>query len=413
MAWVRKLPSGLWAATVYLPSGDRVTESRDLKGDIEKWANKLEASFTDGAWIDPRGAKVTIEEIWDRWTSRRRQAKNSRQRDHSHYRVYVRPRWGAWPCGAALKPDIEVWISELEQRKDAAGKLDPAGAASIQAAVGVLRAILDSAVDAKLLPYNVAKDVKCTPRDAHLDRVLDDDEAHELIENAERRFPGRPDGRLLLELMLNCGLRYEEAASLDAEHVDTRRRLVHVGPVIEKDGTIKPFPKSKAAVRPVPVDEELWPLLRQRMLATPAGRPLVLMPKGGNMLYDSWRDRVFLKCLTYVRPWTPDEIEDWKAARRAEGKRALGLYQDERPFLADPQPTAHDLRHTYGTRLGEAGLPAHEIMALMGHETLESVQRYLHARDGRFDKARQATMALRRARDSEVPSGRTVHIGHS
>lgn len=406
MAWVRQLGSGLWAATVYLPNGKRVTESRELKGQVEAWARKLENSFTDGGqWIDPRGAKVKVEEIWERWTSKRRQAKNSRQRDHSHWRVYVEPRWGSWPCGSVLRPDIEVWVTELEERK--------VGAASIQAAVGVLRATLESAVEAKLLAYNVAKGRLCPERDAHLDRVLDDDEAHELLVNAERRFPGRPDARLLLELMLNCGLRYEEAAALDGEHVDTRRRLIHVGPVIEKDGNIKPFPKSRAAIRPVPVDDELWPLLRARMLATPVGRPLVVMTHGGNMKYDHWLDRTFRKCLTAVKPWTDGEIEAWKAARRAAGERAWKrLYSDEVPLLGDPQPTPHDLRHTYGTRLGEANVPPHEIMALMGHETLESVQRYLHARDGRFDKARAMTMMLRQVRECEPPASRTVHIGH-
>jgi integrase len=391
MPWIRQLPSGLWAGTVYLPDGKRVTETRELKGQIEHWARNLENSFTNGQFIDPRGAKVTIAEIWGRWTSKRRQATNSRKRDHSHWRTYVQPRWGAWPCGSVLKPDIEVWVTELEEKK--------VGAASIQAAVGVLRAILESAVDAKLIAYNVARGRLCPDRDAHLDRVLGDDEAHELIVNAERRFPGRPDARLLLELMLNAGMRYEEACALDGEHIDSRRRLAHVGPVIEKDGTIKPFPKSKAAIRPVPLDDELWPLVRDRMLATPPGRPLVVMPRGGNMLYDSWRDRVYLKCLTVEEEMGEAEIEVWRAAERAAGRRGWRpRYVVERPLVADPQPTPHDLRHTYGTRLGEAGVPPHEIMALMGHETLESVQRYLHARDGRFDKARQATMALRKVR---------------
>lgn len=395
MAWIRQLPKpkdgpALWAATVYLPSGERVTETRELKGHIEKWARDLESSFDQGMWIDPRGAKVKLREIWERWTSQRKQAKNSRQRDHSHWRTYVEARWADWPCGKVLKPDIDVWIGKLET--------EGVGAASIQAAVGVLRAVLDSAVDARLIPYNVAKQVKCTPRDAHLDRVLDDDEAHELIVNAERRFPGRPDGRLLLELMLNCGLRYEEACAVDVDHVDTRSRLIHVGPVIEKDGTIKPFPKSRAAIRPVPVDDGLWPLVRARTLATPAGRPLVVMARGGNMLYDSWRDRVYLKCLTVEREMGADEIAEWQAEEKAAGRRGWRpRYVQEVPLLGNPQPTPHDLRHTYGTRLGEAGLPPHEIMALMGHETLESVQRYLHARDGRFDKARQATMRLRRS----------------
>jgi integrase len=396
MAWIRQLPRNqdgvaLWAGTVYLPSGDRVTETRELKGQIEKWARDLEASFDKGQWIDPRGAKVKIGEIWDRWTSKRSQAKNSRQRDHSHYRVYVEPRWGAWPCGSVLKPDIDVWVGEMQERKP-----EPVGAASIQAAVGVLRAILDNAVDAKLIAYNVAKQVKCPDRDAHLDRVLDDDEAHLLLDNAEARFPGRPDAHLLLDLMLNCGLRYEEACALDREHVDMRARLVHIGPVIEKDGTIKPFPKSKAAIRPVPVDDELWPRVRARAMATAPGQPLIVMPRGGNMLYDSWRDRVYLKCLTAEAEMAAEEVAAWRAAEKRAGRRGWRpRYVREVPLLADPQPTPHDLRHTYGTRLGEAGVPPHEIMALMGHETLESVQRYLHARDGRFEKARQMTMNLR------------------
>lgn len=395
--YVRMLDSGLWASTVYLPNGKRVTESRELKGEIQNWARDLISSFNSGIWIDPRGAKVKVSEVWQRWTSQRKQAKNSRQRDHSHWRTYVEPRWGSWPLGAVLEPDIDVWIAQMTDRKDADGKPDPVGAASIQAAVGVLRSVLDSAVKGKLIPYNVAKNVRCPERDAHLDRVLDDDEAHELIVNAERRFPGRPDGRLLLELMLHCGLRYEEACALDCDHVDTRQRLVHIGPVIEKDGTIKPFPKSRAAIRPVPVDDQLWPLVRAQALATKPGRPLIVMPRGGNMLYDSWRDRVFLRCLTVERVWPGDEIAAWRAAEKAQGRRGWRpKYVSEVALLAGLQPTAHDLRHTYGTRLGEDGVPPHEIMALMGHETLESVQRYLHARDGRFDKARQSAMGRRK-----------------
>jgi hypothetical protein len=37
------------------------------------------------------------------------------------------------------------------------------------------------------------------------------------------------------------------------------------------------------------------------------------------------------------------------------------------PYLADPQPTPHDCRHTYATRLADEGVPKHEIGALLGH----------------------------------------------
>jgi integrase len=38
----------------------------------------------------------------------------------------------------------------------------------------------------------------------------------------------------------------------------------------------------------------------------------------------------------------------------------------------------HSLRHTYGTRLGEAGADAFTIMRLMGHSSVTVIQRYVH-----------------------------------
>jgi site-specific recombinase XerD len=38
----------------------------------------------------------------------------------------------------------------------------------------------------------------------------------------------------------------------------------------------------------------------------------------------------------------------------------------------------HSLRHTFGSRLGEAGADAFTIMRLMGHSTITVSQRYVH-----------------------------------
>ncbi|MBN1171615.1 MAG: site-specific integrase [Micromonosporaceae bacterium] len=55
-------------------------------------------------------------------------------------------------------------------------------------------------------------------------------------------------------------------------------------------------------------------------------------------------------------------------------------------------------RHTFGTRLAEAGVPPHQIMIIMGHEHLESTERYLHAGTSIADRVRDAMMAVRAAR---------------
>jgi len=43
--------------------------------------------------------------------------------------------------------------------------------------------------------------------------------------------------------------------------------------------------------------------------------------------------------------------------------------------------TFHDLRHTFGTRLADAGCDAVKIRELMGHSSITRTMRYMHASD--------------------------------
>jgi integrase len=427
--WVRRLPSGLWAATVHSPAG-RITESFDRQTDAQSWANEQYSQMRRGEWIDPRLAKTTIGEMWDRYAAGRRLEKASRARDESHWRCHVEPTWRRVPVGAVLKPDITGWITAMERRR--------IGAPTIEGSLGVLRAMLSIAVDAGIIRANPAQDVSAPRRDAHLDRVLAPHEDEQLLASLDQQFPDRPDARLLVELMLYCGLRWEEAAAIDREHVDMRQRLINVGPVVERDGTIRPYPKSAAGARPVPVDEDVWPRLRTRCMAAPPRGLVITSVRGKVLRYSSWHDRVWQRALVGVQPadWSgfgawldagmarrglaqdrdlaaaaginASLVSSWRAGRfhprpvnldrlaAVIGEPPPALRARGEPLLAAPQPTPHDLRHTYGTRLGDAGVPVRQIMALMGHENLESVQRYLHASESRFDRARAAMREGRR-----------------
>lgn len=379
MPWIRQLPSGLWAATVYSRPGDptsRITESHDLRGTIAKWAAEQERHIADGDWIDPRAGRITVGEWYARCVDARHRELATRRREASSWRCHVKPAWSQVPLSAILKPDIGTWVEGMKANK--------VGAATIESAIGVLRTLLEQAVDAKLLRSNSALGVKAPRRDAHLDRVLEPDEDNRLLAALDRLFPGRPDGRLMVELMLYCGLRWEEAGALDRAHVDTRRAVLTIGPVLERDGTIRPYPKSPAGIRPVPVDRDLWPRVRARAMAVPPDGLLVTSPAGIRLDYSRWHERVWTVALM--------------------GRPEYAGAKGHPPRAADPgaeleglQPTPHDLRHSYGTRLGEEGVPPHEIMALMGHSSLAAVQRYLHAGDGRFDRARDAVRRGRKA----------------
>jgi integrase len=43
--------------------------------------------------------------------------------------------------------------------------------------------------------------------------------------------------------------------------------------------------------------------------------------------------------------------------------------------------TFHDLRHTFGTRLADAGVDVVKIKELMGHSSIVTTMRYIHATD--------------------------------
>jgi len=54
----------------------------------------------------------------------------------------------------------------------------------------------------------------------------------------------------------------------------------------------------------------------------------------------------------------------------------------------------HSLRHTFGTRLGEAGADAFTIMRLMGHSTVTVSQRYVHPSPEAVELAYERLTAL-------------------
>jgi integrase len=166
--------------------------------------------------------------------------------------------------------------------------------------------------------------------------------------------------QFFVKLMLDAGLRWQEAAGLHHFRVDVRRRRVRIQEVAERDGSIKPQPKSKAGGRWVPLTEELVSMYLELY---PASDREGLVFKGdteGRALdYSNWARRT------------------WAPAIAAAG-------------LADPQPTPHDCRHSYGSWLAEGGVPAHEIKDLMGHGSLRAVERYIHSSEARLDRAREA-----------------------
>ena len=148
-----------------------------------------------------------------------------------------------------------------------------------------------------------------------------------------------PRARTFLLLCLHTGARRGEALGLRYGDVDFEHRIVHIrrnAIVKPKETTISDELKTKAGRRDVPLSDELaaW-LLEQRETAD--GEYIFTMQNGKLLTKSSYRS---------MFRWIERE-------------------------LPEKHVTAHILRHTYITRLFEAGLDIKEIQYLAGHSTVD------------------------------------------
>ncbi len=411
-----------WASTVRFGPGprDRITETDASKTVISKWAADREAEIRRGDFVDPRRAEITLGAWREQCQGSRHQERASRKRDESHWRVHVGPRWANVQIGRITKTDVSTWVVDMEtSHKDTCRnpKACPGcrvGAATVEGAVGVLRGLLELAVDAERLRVNPARKIAMAPRNAHVDRVLDPDEERDIIARATKLFGDRVDATLFIELCFETGMRWEELAALPPEMIDTKRRRIHIAWVMERDGTARPYAKSDAGNRMVGYGDHLAGRLRAAKTEAPVvdgvfpdkgpcqlvfyspgggGRAKRKAGEPGVLRYPNWRRYVWLRVLQHEVP--DRSVKEAPAGRSGPKRRPVRLVS----YLVDPQPTFHDVRHTVFTRLAEEGVPIHDIMALAGHADIRTAQRYLHSREERFDRVREA---LEKARQRSV-----------
>lgn len=343
MASVQRLPSGKWRARVVHPSGRRLSHTDRRRGVVEAWARDTEDRIAAGQLADPRARRLTFAEHVTAWRAERVVEVSSAARDLSHLRAHLAPHWDDWPVAAITRADVRQWIASMQR--------DGVRPPTIHGCVRLLGTILDTAVEDRLITENPARRHRLPTISRSPDRIVSPAE-HEAMVAAAGPW------RDLVEVMPFTGLRWAELAGLHVHRLDLLGRQLHVVETLRRDGTVKPHPKSSAGRRTVPLTDHSVDALA-RAVGSRRGGLVFVAPRGGPLIYNRWRARVWVPMVT-----------------------AAGL--------AQPLPTPHDMRHTCGTRLAEAGVPMHEIAAFLGHSSTRSTERYVHATDSRHDRARRA-----------------------
>jgi hypothetical protein len=119
MAYIRRLPSGKWQATVRDRSGRRHTFTDPLKGVVRKWAAEQEALLARGEFRDPRLGEIKVGTWYARVTRARGIEEVTKAKNASLWRTHCEPEWADWPMAAVTRLEAQAWVDRLRSTRRA------------------------------------------------------------------------------------------------------------------------------------------------------------------------------------------------------------------------------------------------------------------------------------------------------
>ncbi|MEH1123721.1 tyrosine-type recombinase/integrase [Micromonospora sp. CPCC 206061] len=388
MGFVSKTPSGSYRANWRDGTGKQKAKTFRTKKEANTFLSDVESAVNRGTYVDPHAGKMKFGEFAARWLASRSVEARTAERTLSLMRTHVLPRWADWPLSKVDFMAVQEWVTDLGKH------LAPATVAKCH---GLVVMILRTAVQARLIAINPAVGVKI-PRDRSGDVKPATISRGAFFGKLLPAVPARY--RAIVCAAAGAGLRWGECAGLPWSAVDLDKRTLRVVQVaVETHGdiVIRPYPKSRAGVRTVPMPtflvDELRKLKTDKLVFTNrAGQPL---------RRSNFRRRIWLPSLVragllgnithksphkYLATWPDGDGIEWSTEFTTEREAVAHIAMKAAGGLR-----FHDLRHSYATWLVTDGVPINVVQRVMGHEQASTtLNRYTHTPDDYADHVRKA-----------------------
>lgn len=342
MASVRKQQNGRWQGVAVHPSGRRYTKVWALKKQALLWAQEQENEWRRGVGFDPRAGEQLVREWVAEWTAARVVDPVTSDKEASHLRTHITPKWGNWPLGSVRRLDVQAWVKEME--------LAGHGAHTITGAARVFSTLMRAAADEGRITANPCTRVSLPTPPAKAPFFWTKAQAALILAELDEPW------RTACDLSFHTGLRLGEMLGLRAGAVDWASGLIHVTGVMTRRGW-RAHPKSKRSRRTVPVPDHLLDALAPLVVGRDTDATVFPAGRGRPMSDVNFRNRIF----------DP-------AVQRA------GV----------PRGTPHDMRHTAASWLVQSGVDLYRVQALLGHESQTTTLKYSHHAPDAHDRIRQA-----------------------
>jgi hypothetical protein len=120
--YIRRLPSGLWQATVRGPDGKKHTTTDRLKSVVRQWATDQEAALARGDFCDPRAGNIKVGEWYARVSAARSIDPATKAKHASLWATHCEPQWASWPMSAVTRMEAQEWVNRLQVTRRARHK---------------------------------------------------------------------------------------------------------------------------------------------------------------------------------------------------------------------------------------------------------------------------------------------------
>ena len=414
MGHVSKTPAGNFRANWRNLTGKQESKTFTTEREANAYLAEMEVAKSRGTYVSPRAGKTKVGEYAQRWMQARSSQSTTSARDQSLMRTHVLPAWGSVPIGKIDHLAVQAWVKELSKR------LAPASVAKcFQLMSGVMR----SAIRDRLIALNPCDGVKLPPirrKDCDDRLVTPEQIIGQLIPQIPQRY------RALVGLAAGTGMRWGECVGLrwDAvewngwnepcrkhttpfcsvclDDAEVRVRVVRVAVEVAGTVTSRPFPKSKAGRRQVPLAPYAAQLLAAHLKRhKPSATGEVFTNEAnGPVRRTLFRSRVWRPALVHagLLGSVEETAGKWRASWKDEqGHDWATEYASQREAVAQVVKMAanglrfHDLRHSYATWLISSGVPVNDVQKVMGHEQASTtLNRYTHGSDQRETRVRKA-----------------------
>lgn len=368
---VRKLPSGRFQASYIGPDGLRHAAELTFptRLDADAWLATIQADVVRDMWKMPVRSGITLDEFGRRCIDQRPIKVSTRARYVELWDMYIGPRLGDLMI-EDIKPEVvRTWHFELSQalasRSPTAqpGEIPRrTGRATVANAYRVLRMVMNVAVEDRLIDSSPCQIKGAGVHKAKERPVLTVEQTEELAARVPRRY------RALVYLLCWSALRLGEATELrrkDIDHIAGSVRVDRAAYRVPGKGYVVDTPKSEAGHRSVHLPEFVMDEIKTHMshFTLPDSDSLVFPTRSQQCAYGAAQTAI------------------------TRSLREMGL-TDVR---------VHDLRHTGQQFAARQGASLAELMARLGHSTVNAAMVYAHASE-ESDRRIAAKMGRHRAK---------------